>query len=59
MQRTSGDYAATTTGRCEKCGRTVFPGMTIYNVKLKNGRQAIAHSLCEHIQKTKMEVNNK
>ena len=47
MKRTSGDYVAIQSVKCEICGRQVFQGMYIYMVELRGGRKGVAHSLCE------------
>lgn len=47
MKRISGDYIANTEGKCKICGRAIFPGMYVFNLELRGGKRAVAHSLCE------------
>jgi ribosomal protein L32 len=47
MRRVSGDYVATKVSRCEICQRAILPGMYCFDVELRSGRRALAHSLCE------------
>lgn len=60
MKRISQDYVATKSARCEVCGRTILPGMTIFNVELGSGRRSVAHSLCAvHLSKKTESEGNK
>lgn len=47
MKRVSLDYAATEEGICKICGRKIYPGMYVFDVKLRGNKLAVAHSLCE------------
>ena len=56
MIRVSQDYLATREASCEICHRTIFQGMYCFRVKLRTGREGIAHSLCEQdLKKTELE----
>jgi len=47
MKRISTDYISTQPGRCKVCGNRILPGMYVFDVELRGGKRAIAHSLCE------------
>lgn len=47
MKRVGFDYSAIRHGHCEICHRSIYLGMTIFNLELRNGRHGVAHALCE------------
>lgn len=47
MKRITTDYISTQEGRCKICGNKIYPGMYIFDVELRGGKRAMAHSLCE------------